>query len=94
MEKQRSFASAAWNRKGKVTRRELFLAEMDAVIAWRRLLELISPRYHQRSRAPRLVIDQTLRRPRQSLMQGEARTFGSNSLPARCLLRTACAELP
>jgi IS5 family transposase len=45
MKKQQSFASAAWNRKGKVTRRERFLAEMDAVIPWSRLVELIEPHY-------------------------------------------------
>ena len=42
---QRSFASLAWSAKGKVTRRERFLAEMDAVIPWRRLLGLIGPHY-------------------------------------------------
>jgi len=47
MMKQQSFASAAWNRKGKVTRRERFLAEMDAVIPWSRLLQRIRPHYHQ-----------------------------------------------
>jgi IS5 family transposase len=47
MEKQQTFASAAWSRKGKVTRREQFLAEMDRVIPWARLLELIDPYYHQ-----------------------------------------------
>ena len=31
---QRTFASVAWTQKGKVTRREQFLAEMDAVIPW------------------------------------------------------------
>ena len=45
MEKQHSFASAAWARKGKVTRRERFLAEMDAVIPWSRLMALIEPHY-------------------------------------------------
>ena len=34
---QRTFASMAWNGKGKITRRERFLAEMDAVIPWPRL---------------------------------------------------------
>ena len=29
MSKQRTFASLAWSTKGKVTRRERFLAEMD-----------------------------------------------------------------
>jgi IS5 family transposase len=45
MDKQQTFASAAWSQKGKVTRRERFLAEMDAVIPWRRLIALIEP-YH------------------------------------------------
>jgi IS5 family transposase len=45
MEKQQTFASAAWSRKGKVTRRERFLAEMDAVIPWPRLVGLIAPHY-------------------------------------------------
>ncbi len=32
MSKQRTFASMAWADKGTVTRRERFLAEMDALI--------------------------------------------------------------
>jgi len=43
--KQTTFASLAWNGKGKVTRRERFLAEMDAVIPWARLAALIEPHY-------------------------------------------------
>ena len=45
MGSQRTFASGAWNGKGKVTRRERFLAERDAVIRWSRLLALIEPHY-------------------------------------------------
>ena len=45
MGKQRTFASMAWQSKGKVTRRERFLAEMDAVIPWAQLLALIEPHY-------------------------------------------------
>ncbi len=45
MVNQRTFASMAWQAKGKVTRRERFLAEMDAVIPWTRLLGLIAPHY-------------------------------------------------
>jgi len=45
MGEQRAFASMAWNAKGKVTRRERFLAEMDAVIPWPRLLRLIEPHH-------------------------------------------------
>ncbi len=43
MAKQQTFAGEAWRRKGKVTRRERFLAEMDSVIPWDRLLGLIRP---------------------------------------------------
>ena len=42
---QRTFASMAWAQKGKVTRRERFLAEMDAVIPWERLIARIEPCY-------------------------------------------------
>ncbi len=50
MAKQRTFASLAWSTKGKVTRRERFLAEMDAVIPWQRLLALIEPHYPKAGR--------------------------------------------
>ena len=43
--KQTTFASLAWNAKGKTTRRERFLAEMNAVIPWARLTGLIEPHY-------------------------------------------------
>lgn len=43
--KQITFASAAWSAKGKTTRRERFLAEMNAVIPWSRLVGLIEPYY-------------------------------------------------
>jgi IS5 family transposase len=45
MSSQQTFASLAWGSKGKVTRRERFLAEMDAVMPWPRLLALIEPHY-------------------------------------------------
>jgi len=62
MAKQRTFASLAWSSKGKVTRRERFLAEMDAVIPWRRLLALIEPHYPKpgRGRQP-LGLEKMLR---------------------------------
>src|SRR5258707_7632088 len=50
MGNQRTFASMAWNGKGKVTGRERFLAEMDAVIRWRRLVRLIEPHYPKAGR--------------------------------------------
>jgi IS5 family transposase len=50
MGEQRTFASVAWEQKGKQTRRERFLAEMDAVIPWARLLALIEPHYPKAGR--------------------------------------------
>ena len=50
MGNQRTFASMTWNSKGKVTRRERFLAEMDAVIPWPRLVRLIEPHYPKAGR--------------------------------------------
>ena len=43
MGQQPTFSSLAWRQKGKVTRRERFLAEMDGVIPWSRLLAAIEP---------------------------------------------------
>lgn len=43
--KQTTFASLAWSSKGKVTRREQFLGEMNAVIPWARIMGLIAPHY-------------------------------------------------
>jgi transposase-like protein DUF772 len=45
MGNQRTIASMAWQAKGKVTQRERFLAEMDSVIPWSRLMGLIEPHY-------------------------------------------------
>lgn len=50
MSDQRTFASMAWNQKGKRTRREQFLAEMDAVIPWNQLLAVIGPHYPKAGR--------------------------------------------
>lgn len=54
MGSQRTFAGLAWGDKKKVTRRERFLAEMNAVIPWAELVALIAPHYPkpQRGRPP------------------------------------------
>ena len=59
---QRTFAGLAWSQKKKVTRRERFLAEMDAVVPWARLVALIEPHYPKagRGRQP-LGIEKMLR---------------------------------
>ncbi|HEY0023751.1 MAG TPA: IS5/IS1182 family transposase, partial [Longimicrobium sp.] len=38
MREQTTFAGLAWTQKRKQTRRERFLAEMDQVIPWNRLI--------------------------------------------------------
>jgi len=53
MSDQRTFASVAWSQKGKVTRRERFLGEMDGVIPWQRLIALIEPHYPKAGRGRR-----------------------------------------
>jgi IS5 family transposase len=53
MGQQRTFASVAWQQKGKITRRERFLAEMDAVVPWARLEALIRPHYPKPGRGRR-----------------------------------------
>jgi len=59
---QRTFASLAWQSKGKVTRRERFLAEMDAVIPWACLIALIEPHYPKAGQGrPPLGLEKLLR---------------------------------
>lgn len=41
--KQTTFAARAFERKKKQTRRELFLAEIEAVMPWAALLAVIEP---------------------------------------------------
>ena len=45
MPKQPAFPSLRNAMKKKVTRRELFLAEMEVVVPWARVLALIEPYY-------------------------------------------------
>jgi transposase, IS5 family len=52
--RQASFADLAFDTKKKTTKRDRFLAEMDAVVPWIRLLSLIEPYYPkgERGRPP------------------------------------------
>ena len=62
MAKQQTFASLAWQNKGKKTRREQFLAEMDGIIPWRHVLELIEPHYPKAGNGrPPLGLEKMLR---------------------------------
>src|SRR5687768_1403227 len=62
MLKQASFASLEYAGKKRTTRREKFLAEMEVVVPWARLVALIEPFYPagQRGRPP-MGIERMLR---------------------------------
>ena len=62
MSEQRTFAGLAWSGKGKVTRREKCLAEMNAVIPWARLMKVVEPYYPKKGRdRKRLGLEKMLR---------------------------------
>ena len=46
MAQQLSFAQAEYDAKRKTTRRDRFLAEMESVVPWSRLLAVLSPHYY------------------------------------------------
>src|SRR5947208_14734080 len=53
---QRSFASAEYAMKKKRTRREKFLAEMERIVPWARLIAVIEPLYPKSGRVGRRPI--------------------------------------
>lgn len=62
MAKQQTFAGLAWQNKGKQTRRERFLGEMDAIIPWAQLLDVIEPHYPKAGKGrPPLGLEKMLR---------------------------------
>lgn len=62
MGSQRTFAGLAWTDKKRVTRRERFLAEMNAVIPWAELVAVIRPHYPKPKRGrPPMPIETMLR---------------------------------
>jgi len=60
--KQQSFSSLEQSQKKKRTKREVFLAEMDAVVPWARLEALIAPHYvRPRKGRPQMPLSVMLR---------------------------------
>jgi IS5 family transposase len=60
--KQISFASATYDNKKIMTKRERFLTEMDTVIPWPRLLKLIEPCYPKKGKGrPPMPMESLLR---------------------------------
>jgi IS5 family transposase len=62
MKQQLSFAQAEYARKKKTTRRKRFLAEMEKVVPWARLVAVIAPHYPPGKRGrPPIGIERMLR---------------------------------
>ena len=62
MQRQGSFAEAEYGAKKKQTRRDKFLAEMDAVVPWGRLMERLAPLYPKGERGrPPMPLERMLR---------------------------------
>jgi transposase, IS5 family len=62
MNHQTSFAQSEYARKKKTTRREKFLAQMEQVVPWARLVEVIAPYYPSGKRGrPPVGIERMLR---------------------------------
>src|SRR5436190_3231170 len=62
IEQQMSFAQCEYAGKKKVTRRERFLAEMEKVVPWGRLVAVIEPHYPKGERGrPPIGLDRMLR---------------------------------
>ena len=62
MAQQMSFAQSEYVMKKKITRRERFLGEMEEVVPWERLVEVIRPPYPNGERGrPPIGIERMLR---------------------------------
>jgi len=62
MIRQMSFAQSEYAKKKKITRREKFLAEMEQVVPWSRLVALIEPHYPKGKRGrPPIGLERMLR---------------------------------
>jgi IS5 family transposase len=60
--RQRTFSSLGFERHGKQTRRQRFLAEMDTIVPWRKLCRLIEPHYPKGDRGrPPIGVERMLR---------------------------------
>ena len=62
MQRQESFLQAEYARKKKLTRRDKFLAEMEAVVPWARLVQRLQPFYPKGERGrPPIGLERMLR---------------------------------
>ena len=62
MQRQASFAEVEYGAKKKQTRRDKFLADMEAVVPWARLEERLAPLYPKGERGrPPIPLERMLR---------------------------------
>ena len=61
--KQISFSEAEFSGKKRVTRRERFLSEIERVIPWQKLLDVIAPHYRKGGKTgrPSIPLERLLR---------------------------------
>ena len=62
-QQQMSFAQAEYRAKKKLTRRDIFLAKMEQVVPWSRLLAVVEPHYPKSGKRgrPPIGIERMLR---------------------------------
>ncbi len=98
---QLSFALAEHQTKKRVTRREKFLSDMEQVMPWKRLLDLIEPHYPKGRRGrPPIGLDRMLRlyfvQQWYSLADEAVEDAVSDSMAIRCFvgIDLSCEEAP
>jgi len=61
-EQQISFATVSFNRYGKTTKRAAFLAEMNRIVPWQKLCDVVAPHYPKgEAGRPPIPLEQMLR---------------------------------
>ena len=95
---QSSFAQAEFAEKKKITRREKFLARMEEVIPWARLLAVIEPHYPkgQRGRPP-IGLERMLRvyfLQQWYALADESRSKTPSTTARRCVALPALISVP
>lgn len=88
MSHQFTFADSEFNGKRRKTRKEIFLARMDALLPWSRMLEVIEPVYPKAGNGRRPYPLDTM-----AVVQPQRRRHGRCSL-RDCLNASGCQTLP
>ena len=94
--KQLSFSQAEYGSKKKLTRRDLFLAKMESVVPWARLIAVIEPYYPKSGKRgrPPVGLGRMLRRRRERPEREERRDEENEAHESGCGLPNHCTILP